>query len=135
QRSINQACLTRQNQIAQNLSGRGRMHHPVPAKSVGQKKPWDSRSLAQNRVVIGRHLVKPRPCPLGIYRKIGETRHPTGSASQDLLDKRRVEFSLESWSLFGIVPGQQKAPALRPEVEAIRHVDDHWRGVGKLVEG
>ena len=50
-----------------------------------------------------------------------------GGVGEDFFDKRVFEACLEAGCLFRIVPGQQKATALRTEVKPGAHVDHHRR--------
>src|SRR6266852_3479885 len=85
-------------------------------------------------MMVRRHFIKPSPGALRIDRNIFEYRHTIRSAGEDLLNKARLEVSLVTRSLVWIIPCQQKSAALGPEMETVRHIDDHGRGVRKLVK-
>src|SRR6266851_4397388 len=103
------------------------MHHAMPAKPVGKKETRNFRRFAENWMMVRRHFIKPRPGALRIDRNIFEYRHTIGSAGEDLLNKARLEVSLVTRSLVWIIPCQQESAALRAEVKAGGHIDDHGR--------
>src|ERR1700722_6235862 len=135
QRRIDQICLAQKNQIAENLSCCGGMHHAVSAETVREKKPRHARRFPQNGMMVRRHLVEPGPRPLRIHRKISEARNPLSRASENFLYEACVEIGLESRGFFWIVPCQQKTAGLGTKVKSIRHVDDHRRRVRESVKG
>ena len=118
QRSVNQVCAPLQNQVAQNLSRRRRMHHAVPAESVGEEKSRHLRRLAQHRMMIRRHLIQPRPRLLRINFEILEHRHAIRRARKNFLKERRLEICLIPQRLLRIVPRQQKSRAPPAESES-----------------
>src|SRR5437588_10460783 len=112
QRGIDQVRLPGEDEIAENFSRGGGVHHAMSAETVGEKKAGYLRNFAENWMVIGSHLIQAGPRPLGIYREIGEAGHAIGSPGQNLLDEGGIEIRFEAWRFFGIVPGQEKAAGL-----------------------
>src|SRR5215472_14559741 len=111
------------------------MHHPMPTEAIGQKKTTDLRHRSENRMVIGRHLVKPSPGPLGIDREVFENRYPICGARQDFFYKRRLEVGLEARCFVRIIPSQKESQRLRPAVKSVCHVDNHRSTARELIEG
>src|SRR3954463_4606743 len=85
-------------------------------------------------MVVGRHLVESCPRLLWIDGDVRETRDALRGTREYLLGEGRLIVGAESVYLLRIVPRQQEAACFRTKVEAIRHVDDHRRGVRKSVE-
>src|SRR5882762_9828336 len=86
-------------------------------------------------MMIWRHFIESRPSAFGIDCKIFKARYAVGGARQNFFDERRIEISVVSRSiLLGIVPRQNKPKRFRAEVETVRHINDHGRGMREGVE-
>src|SRR4051812_22896342 len=85
-------------------------------------------------MVVGRHLVESCPRLLWIDGDIRKTWDALRGAREYLLGEGGFVVGAESVYLLRIVPRQQEPAGFRTKVEAVRHVDDHRRGVRKSVE-
>jgi len=135
QRCVDQIGFPGKNQVAENLSRGGSVHHAVSAETVGEEKSGHTWSFSENWVVVRRHLIQAGPRPLRVHREVSKAGHAVGGPGQDLFDKGRVEIHFEAWRFFGIVPGEKKAAGFGAKVKSVRHVDDHGRGVREFVKG
>src|SRR5438552_3617373 len=54
--------------------------------------------------------------------------------NQNLFNKRRIKIHLISRCFVRVVPRHQESQAFGPEMKSGRHVDNHGRGVRKLIE-
>jgi len=131
---VDQVGFPVQDQVRQNLAGRGRVHDAMAAKAVGTEEARDFWDFAEDGVVIRRHFVEASPGTFGIDRKILKYWNTIGGSRQNFLDERRLEISFVAGAFFGVVPGEEKASGFGAEVETVGHIDDHGRGVRELVE-
>src|SRR5580698_5559437 len=120
QRGVDQVGLSGENQIAENLSSCRSVHHTVSAETVGKEKSRDTWSLAQNWMVVWRHLIQAGPRPLRIHREISKAGHAVCRAGQDFFDESRIEIRLEAGRFFGVVPGQEKSARFGAKMKSIR---------------
>src|SRR5438552_16483186 len=80
------------------------------------------------------HLIQTCPGALGIHSNVLEYRHTVCRMNQNLLNKRRIKIHLISRWFVRVVPRHQESQAFGPEMKSGRHVDNHGRGVRKLIE-
>ena len=106
----------------------------MPAETVSEEEAGDLRGFSEDGVMVRRHFIEAGPGSLGIDRDIFEYGHAIRRAGQYLLDEAHVEICFVAGRFIRIVPRQQKSAALGAKVKAVGHVDDHGRGVGKLVK-
>ena len=90
----------------------------MAAEAVGEKESGHTRRLAQNRVVIGSHLVEARPGSFRIHCKILEHWHTVGGTNKNFLHKCRIELGVVAGLFFEIVPRQKEAAATKAAVPA-----------------
>src|SRR5260370_32598468 len=98
------------------------MHDAVSAEPVGEVEARYAWRGAEDRVMIGRHLVKSGPRALRVHFGLLQTGHAIHAASENFLDERWIELGLEPRRFLRIVPGQQQPQPFRAEMEAGRHI-------------
>src|SRR5207253_1204917 len=106
----------------------------MATESVHEVQPLNVWRWTDDRVMIGSHLVQPRPGAPGVYFCFSQTRHAHCSMRQNFFHERRIEFSFEARCLFRIVPSQKNSLPFSPEVKARGHVDHHRKAPGQLIE-
>src|SRR5262249_30796763 len=125
--------LPLQDQITDDPARSGRMHHAVPAESVGEEQSLHARRGADDRVVIGADFVHSRPTLFRVYGQVGELRDAIYGERQNLFEKFVSESGLESIGLFFVRPRHQDRFALAAEMEAGRHINDHREFRGQKI--
>ena len=86
-RNIEQARLTFKDQFGDDAAGRGRVHDAVTAEAVGEVEAADVGRRADDRVMVGRHLVESGPSAARIDLRFGEAGHTRGGVRENLLDE------------------------------------------------
>ena len=86
-RDIKQARLPFEDQFGHDAAGRGRVHDAVTAKAVGEVEAADVGRRADDRVMVGRHLVESGPSAARIDLRFGEAGHTRGGVRENLLDE------------------------------------------------
>src|SRR4030095_3447143 len=123
--------MTKENQVGSDASRSGGVHHTVSTKSVDKIQACNVGRGTNDGVMVGSHLIKSCPGATRIYFGFSQTWHAIRGACQNLFHKARIKFSLESRSLFRIVPRQQNSFSLATEMKTGRHVDDHGKSLWK----
>src|SRR2546421_12705093 len=75
---IEEARFAVQDQFGDEASGRGRVHDAVTAEAVGEEEAAQRGCFADDRVMIGRHLVETSPRALRVDFRFRKTRHTRG---------------------------------------------------------
>src|SRR5436853_5303752 len=101
------------------------MHNPMPAESVRQIEAFDSGSLADDRMMIGRYFIQAGPTASRVYLRLLKTRNAIDRPGQDFLNKIAVEIGVEAVDFLWFRPGHHYARAFASEVKSVRHIDDH----------
>src|SRR5512143_2879129 len=122
-------------QLRNDFARRWRVHHPVTAEAVREKHPFNARSAADNRMMVRRHFIHPRPTAPWIDFDIGKNRDPAHGSRQDLLDKAIVEVCSEAVALLRIGPGQKEARTFGAKMKPARHIDHHRQPRRELFKG
>src|SRR5258705_8556784 len=126
--------MTTENQVGSDAPRSGGVHHAVPTKSVNKIQARNLGCGTNDGVMVGCHLIKAGPGAARIYFGFRQTRYAIGGAGQNLFHKARIKLSLESRSLFRVVPRQQNSFALATEMKTGRHIDDHGKPLRKTIE-
>src|ERR1019366_47659 len=74
-----------QDQVGNDLARCGRVHDAMSAETVGTEEALNV-GLPDDGMMIGRHLVKARPCAFRIDREVFEAGNAVGCAHQKFLD-------------------------------------------------
>src|SRR5207302_5364296 len=109
-------------------------HHSMPTETVRQKKSRHFGDRSKNRVMVRGHLIQTCPGALRIHSNVLEYRHTVCRMNQNLFNKRRIKIHLISRCFVRVVPRHQESQAFGPEMKSGRYVDNHGRGVRKLIE-
>src|SRR6185295_6515536 len=101
------------------------MHYAVAAETIYEEEPFYIRRRSDDRMMIRRHFIKPRPCASRVDAGLSQNRNPRSRVGENLLNKRFIEFGFEAGRFLRIVPGEENSLPFAAKMKTGGHVYHH----------